>query len=64
MKKDNSSKVLRDKRNAFVNENIHIVTSSKWLGCLVRKSFMKDMYIVTIYNGIDTNYIIIIINII
>ena len=54
MKRDNSSRVLKDKRNAFVNENIHIVTPSKWLEGLVRKSFMKDMNIVTIYNGVDT----------
>lgn len=54
MKRDNSSRVLKDKRNAFVNENIHIVTPSKWLEDLVRKSFMKDMNIVTIYNGVDT----------
>ena len=53
MKKDNSSRVLYEKRNAFLDENIYIVTPSKWLEGLVRKSFMKNMKITTIYNGVD-----------
>ena len=53
MKKDNSKKVLRYKKESFVNDNMYIVTPSKWLESLVRKSFMKDMNITTIYNGVD-----------
>ena len=54
MRKDNSLKVLNEKKKAFVRDNIYIVTPSKWLEGLVRQSFMKDMNIVTIYNGVDT----------
>lgn len=53
MKIDNSSKVLDYKKRAFMSNNIQIITPSKWLENLARKSFMKNMNIKTIYNGVD-----------
>lgn len=50
---DNSKYVFNMKKRNFVNDNLHIVTPSKWLENLVRKSFLKDLDIRTIYNGVD-----------
>lgn len=35
------------------NNNLHIVTVSKWLESLARQSFFSDKEITTIYNGVD-----------
>lgn len=37
------------------NQNLHIVTVSKWLESVTRESFFRDKEIQTIYNGIDTS---------
>lgn len=50
---DNSRHVFEVKRGNFQNQNIYIVTPSKWLENLVRKSFLKELNIRTIYNGVD-----------
>lgn len=50
---DNSMKVLKSKKKAFLHNKINFVTPSKWLENLVRKSFLKDENIMTIYNGVD-----------
>ena len=54
MKRDNSKKLLRDKKKFFVSKNIHIVTPSLWLKNQVEKSFMKGMDVRVINNGVDT----------
>lgn len=51
---DNSAYMYRLKKKLFTQSNIRIVTPSKWLEDLVRESFMKNMDIRTIYNGVDT----------
>ena len=52
--KDNSKIAYRDKRQAFCGvENLTIVTPSKWLGDLVKESFLKEYPVQVIYNGID-----------
>ncbi|WP_286332856.1 glycosyltransferase [Duncaniella freteri] len=53
---DRSMRNLDCKKDAFLGcKNLHIVTVSDWLQQEVRKSFLKDYYITTIYNGIDTS---------
>lgn len=39
----------------FVNKNLHIVTLSKWLENLTKKSFLNNLDIRIIYNDVDTN---------
>ncbi|MFC6267717.1 glycosyltransferase [Frigoriflavimonas asaccharolytica] len=52
--KDNSFKNFNDKKRLFNSvENLTIVPVSKWLGCEVEKSFLKNNKIEVIQNGID-----------
>lgn len=52
--KDNSKSAFFRKKECFVGvKNLTIVTPSKWLAELVRKSFLKAYPIKVIYNGID-----------
>lgn len=52
---DSSARNYSLKRQLFTsNNNLHIVTVSKWLESVTRKSFFRDNNIRTIYNGIDT----------
>lgn len=50
---DNSMLVLKNKKKAFLGNKINFVAPSKWLENLIRKSFLKDENIMTIYNGVD-----------
>ncbi|UZW14941.1 glycosyltransferase family 4 protein [Clostridium pasteurianum] len=50
---DNSASVLKDKKKAFLGNKINFVAPSKWLENLMRKSFLKNENIRTIYNGVD-----------
>ena len=53
---DNSKRNWEKKRNIFSNiPNMTIVTPSKWLAELVKKSFLGDYPIKVIHNGIDTS---------
>lgn len=53
---DNSSRNYNIKKTLFSeNQNLHIVTVSKWLEGLSRESFFKKKDIRTIYNGVDIN---------
>jgi len=53
---DNSKKNYQMKRELFTNlENVTIVTPSKWLANLVKKSFLAKHPVRVIYNGIDTD---------
>lgn len=53
---DNSKRNWEKKRKIFSNiPNMTIVTPSKWLAELVKKSFLGDYPIKVIHNGIDTS---------
>ncbi len=53
---DNSYKNFNTKKEVFLeNQNLEIVTVSKWLKTKVNKSFLKEKKIHTILNGIDVN---------
>lgn len=53
---DQSKRNYNDKKRLFTSiENLHIVTPSKWLADLTRQSFLKDLPIHVIPNGIDTD---------
>jgi putative colanic acid biosynthesis glycosyltransferase len=52
---DRSRKNYADKKNSFQGLlGMKIVTVSEWLASEVRKSFLNEYYICTIYNGINT----------
>lgn len=54
--KDNSSYNYQLKKNLFSHiKNLHLVTVSRWLGDLVKASFLGEHDIRVIHNGIDTN---------
>ena len=46
---------LSKKKELFLNQNIHIVTPSKWLKEIVKKSYLNIYPVDVIYNGIDLN---------
>lgn len=51
---DRSKENYYKKKSLFTSiPNLHLVTVSKWLEREVRKSFLKNLPIKTIYNGID-----------
>lgn len=51
---DNSFNNFNYKKEAFTGlENLYIITPSKWLESLVKKSFLKEYPVKVIYNGID-----------
>ncbi len=53
---DRSKKNYRDKKNLFINmDDLTVVTPSKWLAGLVRRSFMGSYSVLTIPNGISTD---------
>lgn len=53
---DRSRHNYRIKNSYFHSvKNLHLVTVSRWLEQQVRQSFMKDVDIRTIYNGLDTD---------
>ena len=52
---DRSRSNFKRKRQYFRSlKDLHLVTVSRWLETQVRQSFMQDMDIRTIYNGLDT----------
>ncbi len=53
---DRSNQMYRKKRELFDGLNFSLVTPSKWLEDRVRKSFLKNSTLSTIWNGVDTNY--------
>lgn len=52
---DNSSVLFNKKKELFKGLDLTIVTPSKWLGDLVKQSFLKEYSIEIINNGIDLN---------
>lgn len=50
---DRSKKIFEKKKALFLNQNITVVTPSKWLADLTKQSFFKDYPINVINNGID-----------
>lgn len=52
---DKSSKLYNQKKEAFDGLDITIVTPSKWLSDRVKESFLKNVPVRVIYNGIDLN---------
>lgn len=52
--KDNSNWNYLKKKELFQGLNLKIITPSKWLANLVKKSFLKEYDIEVINNGIDT----------
>lgn len=50
---DNSTMVLKKKKKYFNNKNISLITPSKWMENMVKKSILKELDIVTIHNGVD-----------
>ena len=56
---DNSAKILADRKKYFGNiKNLTVVGVSKWIADEARKTFLKENNVVTIYNGIDTNFFV------
>ena len=53
--KDNSIWNYKKKKELFNGLNLTLVTPSKWLSNLVRKSYLKNYDVIVINNGIDTN---------
>lgn len=51
--KDNSKKLFKKKMELFSNLDLTIITPSKWMANLVKKSFLKDYPVKVINNGID-----------
>lgn len=52
---DKSLKLQNKKKDAFDGLDLTIVTPSKWLAGMVKESFLKDVPVHVIYNGIDLN---------
>lgn len=53
--KDNSRQNYLNKKNIFTNvPNMTIVTPSRWLGNIVKQSYLQEYPVRVIYNGIDT----------
>ena len=52
---DKSTKLHERKRTAFKGLDLTIVTPSKWLASKVKESFLKDVPVKVINNGIDLN---------
>lgn len=53
---DRSARNWKKKSKIFTNiPNLLIVTPSHWLAGLVKKSYLKNYTVTTIYNGIDTS---------
>ena len=52
--KDNSTWNYNKKKELFTGLDLTLVTPSKWLADLVKKSFLKDYEVKVINNGIDT----------
>lgn len=53
---DRSTENFLQKQREFTSvPNLHVVTVSKWLEQQVRASFLKEVDVRTIYNGIDTS---------
>ena len=50
---DRSSWMFDKKKEAFMGLNMTIITPSKWLGGLVKQSFLKEYPVKVINNGID-----------
>lgn len=50
---DKSSKLHNLKKTVFKGFNFTIVTPSKWLASLIKASFLRDVPVRVIYNGID-----------
>lgn len=50
---DKSSKLQEQKKIAFGGLDLTIITPSKWLASMVKESFLKDVPVRIIYNGID-----------
>jgi len=51
---DNTSYLLKIKRNIYEKSKLHIVTVSEWLKKEVEKSILGKQDITRIYNGVDT----------
>lgn len=52
---DKSKKLFDKKKKLFSGLDLTIITPSKWLGELVKQSFLKDYPVKVINNGIDLN---------
>ncbi|MBE7083318.1 MAG: glycosyltransferase [Clostridiales bacterium] len=52
---DKSKKLFDKKKKLFIGLDLTIITPSKWLGELVKQSFLKDYPVKVINNGIDLN---------
>ena len=50
---DKSANLHKKKKELFMGLNLTIITPSKWLGNLVKQSFLKDYEVKVINNGID-----------
>lgn len=50
---DRSARLYQKKRELFQNQNMTIVTPSRWLGELVKESFLGEYHVAVINNGID-----------
>ena len=50
---DKSAKLYKKKKELFTNLDLTIIAPSKWLGNLVKQSFLKDCEVKVINNGID-----------
>lgn len=54
--KDNSKNNYLIKKKSFTGvKNLTVVTPCSWLNTLVKRSFLSEYEVITIYNGIDTS---------
>lgn len=57
--KDNSKKILADRKKYFSDiKNLTVVGVSNWIADEAKKTFFKEENVITIYNGVDTEFFV------
>ena len=57
--KDNSKKILADRKKYFSDiKNLTVVGVSNWIADEAKKTFFKEKNVITIYNGVDTEFFV------
>lgn len=57
--KDNSKKILADRKKYFSDiKNLTVVGVSNWIANEAKKTFFKEKNVITIYNGVDTEFFV------
>lgn len=57
--KDNSKQILADRKRFFSNiKDLTVVGVSNWISEEAKKTFFKEKNVITIYNGVDTEFFV------